>query len=339
MSWARGIGAPPRWTRATSTDRNHKPQCANLPSSTVAKSWGGSPQERFLVSADGGSIRKLTLEEVTRLQGFPAGWFDVRGVTATDRIGLAGNAVPPPVGAAAFEALGLVGVGPRVLELFAGGGGLALGATWAGFDVEALVDYWPPSATILRARFGAERVIFAPVESLDLSTFEGDVLSGGPPCQPFTSGGKRLGEDDPRDRCTALPLMLGAMRPPAFVFEEARQLYGHKGGSYWRKLVGAFNKLGYSVGAVQLNSHDYGLPQIRCRAFVAGFSRDYGFGLGDARAWTTELMHLAEPGAGGVVADILEEDPAEAWADWEYGCRRPLTRRQWCPTKVIGVYG
>jgi site-specific DNA-cytosine methylase len=316
--------AAPRWTRATALDPNHKPQCTDRPSSTVAKSWGSSPQERFVTGEQG--IRRLSAAEVFRLQGFPDGWFDVAGVPETVRVALAGNAVPPPVAEAAFRAMPLRGT---VLELFAGAGGSALGAKRAGFDVTGCVDLWPPACAVCSAHF--PRVACKGVDDIEFHTFKGRlaVISGGPPCQPFSSGGRRLGPRDPRDRCTALPLILAAASPRAFLFEEARELYNHEDGAYWRRLKKAFNRVGYRVSAMLVNSHDYGVPQIRCRAFVAGF-RD-----ADPHAWADALMASARPGAGGVVADVMEEGPEE-WGPWAYGCRR-VNPRDRCPTRIIDV--
>lgn len=331
--WQRGLGAPPQWSERTALDPNHKPQCAQLPSSTVKKFWTSSPQERFVVSEDGTQIRKLTTEEVVALQGFPPGWFDVPGISDNDAVGMAGNAVPPPVGRAVFTALAQTIPGRTVLELFAGGGGLALGAEQAGFYLDALVDFWEPSYRALSANFDPERVIYAPVEDLDFSQTRVDVLSGGPPCQPFTSGGMRLGPDDPRDRCTALPLIVSEIEPEAFVFEEAKELLERGWRDYWRELVASFNRRGYSVAAMKINSHDYGVPQVRCRAFVAGFRS------ADPHVWADAMLAQASPGSGGIVADVLEEAPEEEWGEWEYGCRRPLTRRRrWCRTHLVGVW-
>lgn len=331
----RGLAGPPQWTERSALDPNHKPQCATSPSSTVTKSWGASPQERFVVSADGRKIRKLTLEEVARLQGFPEGWFEparAAGVAEGNLVGLAGNAVPPPVGAAVYNALAQVTPGRRVIELFAGAGGLALGAGAAGFDVLALVDLWRPSCTILGAHWGA-RARCMNVDDIDFAAMRGgfDVLSGGPPCQPFSSGGKRAGTDDPRDRCTALPLMLRAAQPEAFVFEEALEIYNHEGGAYFARLRDAFHRAGYAIAALVLNAHDFGVPQIRCRAYVAGFRSS------SPTAWTHAVLAQAEPGAGGIVADVLEADPDEPWASWKHGCRRPPTPRNRCPSRAIYV--
>ncbi len=317
------LGKFPTWSKETATDRNHKPQCASLPSSTVTKSWSGSPQERYVTSAEG--IRQLTPPEVFRLQGFPEGWFDVPGIAPSVRVALAGNAVPPPVAEAVFASLPLRG---RVMELFAGAGGMALGAERAGFEVSLLVDLWKPACAVLNKHF-AGRVACQSVDTLPFERLRGfKVLSGGPPCQPYSRGGKRLGPDDPRDRCTALPLILGRAQPDAFVFEESDALFTHAKGEYWKHLARSLRAAKYRVGAMLINAHDYGVPQIRCRAFVVGL-RD-----GSPAAWADRMLARARPGQGGVVADVMEEGSTETWGPWAYGCRRPK-QHAWCPTQIV----
>jgi site-specific DNA-cytosine methylase len=324
-----GLERAPDWSRATMLDPNHRAQCSTLPSSTVTKSWSSSPQERYVTHR--GRIRQLTPEEVFRLQGFPDGWFDVPGVPNTTRVGLAGNAVPPPVAKVMFQALGRVDSGRTVLELFAGAGGMALGATQAGFNVKGLVDLWPPACAVLRSHFPAKAVKCMSVDDVKFETLRGlDVLSGGPPCQPFSRGGRRLGADDPRDRCTALPLILAAMQPRSFIFEESDQLFTHEGGAYWRSLSSALRraKPGYRLAAMLINAHDFGVPQIRCRAFVVGLRQ------GDPRAWASAVLAQARPGQGGIVADVMRGTRGETWGPWEFGCQK-IRQSEWCRTRVI----
>jgi len=246
-------------------------------------------------------------------------------------VGLAGNAVPPPVAKVVFQALGQVDPGRTVLELFAGAGGMALGATQAGFNVKGLVDLWPPACAVLRAHFPAKAVKCMSVDDVKFETLRGlDVLSGGPPCQPFSRGGLRRGTADKRDRCTALPLMIAAMQPRSFIFEESDQLFTHDGGAYWRSLSAALRGAGrgYRLAAMLINSHDFGVPQIRCRAFVVGLRH------GDPSAWSRTVLARARPGQGGIVADVMRGTRGETWGPWEFGCQK-IRQSEWCRTRVI----
>ena len=90
--------------------------------------------------------------------------------------------------------------GLRCVELFAGAGGLALAASNAGFEHDAVLEYNHEACETIRAnqRRGCELVRHWPliegdVHNQDFQTWNGrvDLVSGGPPCQPFSIGGKR----------------------------------------------------------------------------------------------------------------------------------------------------
>lgn len=95
----------------------------------------------------------------------------------------------------------------RCVELFAGAGGLALAASNAGFEHDAVLEYNHDACETIRAnqRRGFELVRHWPliegdVHHQDFSTWQGrtDLVSGGPPCQPFSISGKHWAMDDRR---------------------------------------------------------------------------------------------------------------------------------------------
>lgn len=313
----------PRWTERTALDPNHKPQCEPLPSSTVLKSWSSSPQERFVVSANGKKIRALTADEVVAIQGFDPGW--LKGVvTENQRIELAGNAISPRVAEVIASAIKPSIKRRSAVELFAGGGGSALGLVEAGFDVWSVTDNWPVACHALRHQFPAERVLCADVDAIDWSQIKGQIglLSGGPPCQPYSSGGTRRGTLDPRDKCLSMPRIVADIEPEAFFIENARELLVHDGGKFLAAYMKAFR--GYRMAAIQLQAHDYGLPQRRARAFLIGLRN------GSPLTVAERIVAKARPGQGGVVADVLE-----AWEPWKYGCTRNMREAPQYPTKIV----
>src|SRR5438067_1595138 len=96
----------------------------------------------------------------------------------------------------------------RSVEIFAGAGGLGLGVSQAGFAHSAVIEIDPNSCATLKENKnrGISHVkdwsIFeADIRAFDYGTIRDkiDLLSGGPPCQPFSHGGKRLGRRDKRD--------------------------------------------------------------------------------------------------------------------------------------------
>jgi hypothetical protein len=96
----------------------------------------------------------------------------------------------------------------RCVELFAGAGGLALAASNAGFEHDAVLEYNHDACETIRAnqRRGFELVRHWPliegdVHHQDFTTWQGrtDLVSGGPPCQPFSIGGKHGAMGDRRN--------------------------------------------------------------------------------------------------------------------------------------------
>nr|AAP31838.1 AsiSI methylase [Arthrobacter sp. S] len=164
------------------------------------------------------------------------------------------------------------------VELFAGCGGLSTGLLDAGYDVRLGVDNNAPSLvaydynhayrgskSLLRdvsALRGPELLEAAGVDSID-------VLSGGPPCQPFSIAGKRLGLDDPRGHLIAeFVRIVDEVRPKAVVFENVPALQTSHNGDVVRATTDALEQLGYGVRRAILNAADWGVPQARKRLIL-----------------------------------------------------------------------
>lgn len=199
----------------------------------------------------------------------------------------------------------------RSVELFAGGGGLALGTHRAGFSTEIVSEWNKWCCDTLRENRDAGYPL---VEGIDIR--EGDVrsvdwsavpdgvdlVSGGPPCQPFSGGGKGNAADDKRDMFPATAEVIRELRPRAFVIENVRGLLrpafsdyyeyiklrlGHPeivandgeswGGHYDRlqsEHTSVRSDLRYNVLPTLVNAADYGVPQQRWRVFFVGFRDD-----------------------------------------------------------------
>lgn len=122
----------------------------------------------------------------------------------------------------------------KAVELFAGAGGLALGMRLAGFDSLAIVewDQWACD-TIRENRSQGHPLVAAwpePFEG-DVRHFEWDalanqvdVVAGGPPCQPFSMGGKHRAYDDARDLFPVAVDVIRRLKPRAFVLENVKGL-------------------------------------------------------------------------------------------------------------------
>lgn len=212
--------------------------------------------------------------------------------------------------------------GERVLDVFAGAGGLSTGLAEAGFDVVAGAEWDSDACDTFAKAHPAAEVIDGDVRAIDFRAWRGrvDVLVGGPPCQPWSSGGKRLGSADPRNGWPAYIRALDEVRPRAFIAENVAGFAAAARTAPLTELLGSLQSLGFQVTAQVVNAADYGVPQKRQRTFIVGV-RDATFefpapnyGPGRAEPWRT---------AGGVVGASPIGVPNRSIVTY---ARRPDTR-------------
>lgn len=201
----------------------------------------------------------------------------------------------------------------RSVELFAGAGGLAMGMGRAGFNHAAVVEWDHDSCETFRFNqqnhaHDVERwpVFEGDARAFDYGTIGGEVMvvSGGPPCQPFSMGGKARGHMDERDMFPQAVRAVRELQPKAFIFENVKGLlrqsfasyfeYVHlqlshpeltrKKGETWEKHHARLERhhtsnqgaARYNVVYRLLNAANYGVPQRRERVFLIGFRSDLG---------------------------------------------------------------
>ena len=150
------------------------------------------------------------------------------------------------------------------LDLFCGAGGLSLGFAAAGFKVSG-IDQCPDSVETYTENLGS-----AECKHIDASTAlpKADVLIAGPPCQPWSRAGKRLGEEDLRDGLAATIAAVEAVKPLAVVIENVPAIARGSGRTRLDRLKSDLKALGYAIKAGVLNAADFGVPQNRRRAFI-----------------------------------------------------------------------
>lgn len=160
----------------------------------------------------------------------------------------------------------------RALDIFSGAGGLSIGLDQAGFEIVAGAE-WDRDAceTFAKAHPSAD-VIEGDVNGIDFCCWRGDVdvLVGGPPCQPWSTGGKRLGSDDPRDGWPLFLRALREVRPRAFVAENVAGFATGARKDQFASLVAELEALRFRIAARVLNAADYGVPQKRQRLLIVG---------------------------------------------------------------------
>jgi DNA (cytosine-5)-methyltransferase 1 len=197
-----------------------------------------------------------------------------------------------------------MGIGAHV-SLFSGAMGLDLGLEQAGFETRVAVEIDPAARETIRtnaARRNQNIVVFNDVTALTPELiFEatglerGNVMlvSGGPPCQPFSTAGKRRTLNDPRGSLFRDFLRLvDGLQPRFFVMENVRGLLSaplkhrphaerdtelepdEQPGSAFQVILEEFSRIGYSLAYGLLNAADYGVPQTRERVLILG-SRDH----------------------------------------------------------------
>lgn len=172
----------------------------------------------------------------------------------------------------------------KVLELFAGAGGLALGLERAHFEPLALIEIDGDAAATLKLNRPQWNVInddIAKISPLDLENFFGirrgelDLLSGGAPCQAFSYAGKRLGLEDARGTLFYhYAMFLDKLQPKIFLFENVRGLLTHDKGRTFQTMLNVFTDCGYRVDKKILNAWDYGNAQKRERLITVGVRAD-----------------------------------------------------------------
>lgn len=181
----------------------------------------------------------------------------------------------------------------EALDIFCGAGGLSLGLGRAGISVVAGVELDADAAATWTELHPAAQLVQCDANKVQWRRFDGVALVvGGPPCQPWSTGGLRRGDQDGRDGWPAFLSALAALRPHAFLVENVAGLTEGVMRPRWRALHEELAGLGYSVTAKVLNAADYGVPQKRRRLIVVGVREGSSFsfpqpthGPGRPKAW------------------------------------------------------
>lgn len=200
------------------------------------------------------------------------------------------------------------------VELFTGAGGLALGIEGAGFKHDTVVERNKYCCETIRqnqsrgfSALASWRVFPGDVREFDYSSIRGgvDLLAGGPPCQPFSIGGKHKAYNDQRDMFPQVVRAVRELRPRAILVENVKGLTRKTFANYFSYIVlqlshpeifkkdgedwanhrdrleryhtkGSWSGLEYNVVPRLLNAANYGIPQKRERVFFVGFRSDLG---------------------------------------------------------------
>jgi DNA (cytosine-5)-methyltransferase 1 len=154
---------------------------------------------------------------------------------------------------------------PLVLDLFAGCGGLALGFEAVGFRT---VGYEISSTAALSYRENLLGKCIVETLHVGSALPAASVIIGGPPCQPFSNGGKRQASQDERDGFPALLDAVGRIEPDLAIIENVRGLTIGDRRPYFLETLATLRGFGYVVDVLDLDAATYGVPQKRRRVFI-----------------------------------------------------------------------
>jgi DNA (cytosine-5)-methyltransferase 1 len=161
------------------------------------------------------------------------------------------------------------------IDIFAGAGGMSLGAQWAGIKMLAAIEADQHAAKTYKVNHRDIVVINSKIEDIDSVDFQWTeelILFGGPPCQGFSTSNQRT--RTPQNECNWLyqeyVRVCQMLEPDWIVLENVKGILETEGGAFLRRIITAFKRLGYKTDTWVLNAADFGIPQVRTRLFVVG---------------------------------------------------------------------
>jgi len=191
------------------------------------------------------------------------------------------------------------------IEIFSGAGGLAKGLELAGTMHQAFIEKNADACNTLRMNYNNDIVFQGDVRDFSFADYKNrrvDIIAGGPPCQPFSLGGKAKGYDDERNMFPAAISAIRTLMPKAFIFENVKGLLRNSFAEYfrfiilqltypevqfksedWRENLALLQNIDkrkshegmtYDVTYKLINAADYGVPQKRERVIIVGFRND-----------------------------------------------------------------
>lgn len=173
----------------------------------------------------------------------------------------------------------------KAIDLFSGAGGLHIGFENAGFDIELCIDNDKLVERTHKRNFSNIPMINRDIRTVTSDEIKGylsdgtvDVIIGGPPCQGFSTIGKRVSSDpekrvkhDPRNELVlTYANLIRQLRPKFIVMENVKGILTLNKGSYLKNVLSLLCDAGYDVKYQLINMADYGVPEVRERVIIMG---------------------------------------------------------------------
>jgi DNA (cytosine-5)-methyltransferase 1 len=158
----------------------------------------------------------------------------------------------------------------EIVDLFSGCGGLSLGFQNAGFEIKSAFDKWEPAVKVYRENFNH------PIYDTDLGSEEGlefvkslkpQMIIGGPPCQDFSSAGKRDETLGRADLTISFANIVSEVQPEWFLMENVQRIMKSR---ILKDALQIFKNAGYGISYQVLDASYCGVPQSRKRFFLVG---------------------------------------------------------------------
>ncbi len=202
---------------------------------------------------------------------------------------------------------------PTVISTFAGCGGSSLGYHMAGFRELLAVEWEQNAADTFRLNFPGVPLYHGDIAKLSveeclqragIAPGKLDVFDGSPPCQGFSTAGKREIGDQRNQLFREFVRLLSGLRPRAFVMENVSGMVKGDFKVIFAEILRTLKACGYRVKVRLLNAMFYGVPQSRERMIFVGVRDDLGIEPSHPSGWSEPVGFLAATGGASV-------DPAE----------------------------
>jgi len=233
--------------------------------------------------------RKFTINELKQVFSFNSDFKFNKEGGYLECANVLGNCVPPKFMEAIarqiilyLKAMGINQKKYTVISTFAGCGGSSLGYKWAGFKELLAIDFDKNAVETFKLNFDVpiwERDIktVTAKEILDFCKIEVgelDVLDGSPPCQGFSTAGKRIVSDERNDLFLEYVRLIDRLQPKVFVMENVSGMVKGKMKGKFIEIMKTLKSLNYEVKCKLMNAKYYNVPQSRERLIWIGVRRD-----------------------------------------------------------------
>jgi DNA (cytosine-5)-methyltransferase 1 len=219
------------------------------------------------------------------------------------------------------------------VDLFCGAGGLSLGLTQAGWQPMLAVDLWGEAVETHAKNLPGHPVISDDIHALTAARLRRliddspDWIVGGPPCQGYSTVGRRDRSDPRNQMFREFMRVVSLLKPHGFVLEN---VLGLRDMSFVNEVRSAFQRLGYTVVPMVLTAADYGVPQLRRRVLFVGH-RDRGVFQGPERTHApVEYVTVFD-----AISDLPVVTPGETVTAYTRQARNRYQRRLRADSRVL----